>query len=204
MLSKQKTRANFLLASSTASLPYKTCASFMADLVRFRGSMTNMTPCLNGQTLDLFALYNEVTGRGGSKKTENAEASNLSLQVLQNHLRDRWNLSTDLVEPVEYRSLILALTSGLPNEVDYAMNTILLMSSHSPGLELNQCPQLVSLLLSSVGVVSSDPDSYSTLWKFWKAQCHRSFEHFWNTTICGEYQRQFLDPTSFAGKCTFL
>ncbi|VDL92459.1 unnamed protein product [Schistocephalus solidus] len=89
-------------------------------------------------------------------ETENAEASNLSLQVVQNHLRDRWNLSTDLVEPVEYRSLILALTSGLPNEVDYAMNTILLMSSHSPGLELNRCPQMVSLLLSSVGVLSSD------------------------------------------------
>ncbi|BHF69021.1 hypothetical protein SprV_0301206200 [Sparganum proliferum] len=93
----------------------------MADLVRFRGSLNNMNPCLNGRVLDLFALYNEVISRGGSKKVH------------------------------------VAFTFP-----------------------------------------SLDPDSYSMLWKFWKAQCHRSFDHFWSTTMCGEYEREFLDPTSFA------
>lgn len=78
----------------------------------------------------------------------------LSLQVVENHLRHRWNLSTDLIESVEYRALLLALESGLPNELDYAINTVLLMSSQQNGFELSRCPQILPLMLSTVGIYS--------------------------------------------------
>lgn len=120
---------------------------------------------------------------------DNFDSSSQNLQIIDNHLRNRWNLSTDLIEPVEYRALLLALHSGLPNELDYAINTILLMSSQQNGLELSHCPQLVSFLLATVGVFSSgnlhlnclcnnthtDPDSLGPLAKSWKIQCNRDF-----------------------------
>ena len=78
-----------------------------------------------------------------------------SLQTIENHLRHRWNLSTDLIESVEYRALLLALESGLPNELDYAINTILLMSSQQNGFDLVRCPQILPLMLSTVGIYST-------------------------------------------------
>ncbi len=86
--------------------------------------------------------------------------SSSNLQAIENHLRNRWNLSTDLIESVEYRALLLALQSGLPNELDYAINTILLMSSQQNGFELGRCPQILPLMLSTVGIYSTGMSVY--------------------------------------------
>ena len=93
----------------------------------------------------------------------------LSLQTVENHLRHRWNLSTDLIESVEYRALLLALESGLPNELDYAINTILLMSSQQNGFDLVRCPQILPLMLSAVGIFSTSTFAflfYHPIWCF--------------------------------------
>lgn len=108
-----------------------------------------------------------------------------SLQTVANHLRHRWNLSCDLIESVEYRALILALESGLPNELDYAINTILLMSSQPNGFDLGRCPQIVPLLLSTVGIYSTGPHSYRSLQDTWRSQCKRDFQNVSFTPLYG-------------------
>ncbi len=68
------------------------------------------------------------------------------------HMRKKWGLSTQLVDLKEYSLLEKALHSGLPNEVDFSLNTALLMSSQPSGLDLSMNRGLVDLLLAHVGV----------------------------------------------------
>ncbi|VEL11762.1 unnamed protein product, partial [Protopolystoma xenopodis] len=51
-----------------------------------------------------------------------------------------------------YSGLEFALASGLPNEIDFSLNTILLMSFNPKGIMLCKNPRIIDLLLSSVGI----------------------------------------------------
>lgn len=136
-------------------------------------------------------VQRSVDGQPGGDILEmDSNDPSLSLQLVENHLRHRWNLSIDLIESVEYRALLLALESGLPNELDYAINTVLLMSSQQNGFELSRCPQILPLMLSTVGIYStgmtinihylstiySGPCSYDLLKNAWRSQCNRDFQ----------------------------
>ncbi len=49
--------------------------------------------------------------------------------------------------------LVRSLQSGFPNEVDFCLNSLLIMSSDNKGvLPLNDIPQLVDVLLAHVGI----------------------------------------------------
>ncbi|VDQ03840.1 unnamed protein product [Trichobilharzia regenti] len=128
-------------------------------------------PYVSGHLIDLRKLYNEVAIRGGHKQDldqtikisrPNAHGNSLrsNAEEIPNHLRESWNLSTDLKDHFEYTSLERSLISGLPNEIELALNTILLMSSQPNCFSINRNPRLLDLLLSSVGL--SCPDINST------------------------------------------
>ncbi|VDM31681.1 unnamed protein product [Hydatigera taeniaeformis] len=133
------------------------------------GAISLQRDCVNiGQAVkNVFQNYLEVFERvhrslDGQSSAEVSQVleidlanDSLNLQVVENHLRHRWNLSTDLIESVEYRALLLALESGLPNELDYAINTILLISSQRNGFDLARCPEILPLMLSAVGIYST-------------------------------------------------
>lgn len=59
----------------------------------------------------------------------------------------------DLVDRVDYRLLEHALLSGFPNEMDFALNSMLLMSSQANTLCLYRNPRLLDMLLISVGMM---------------------------------------------------
>lgn len=62
-------------------------------------------------------------------------------------------LSTDLYKTSEYERLLMALTSPLPNEQDFAINVCLLMSNEAKHiLKLANCPKLLAFLLAHTGV----------------------------------------------------
>nr|CDS31955.1 zinc finger (C2H2) and AT rich interactive domain containing protein [Hymenolepis microstoma] len=146
-------------------------------------------------------VQRSVDGQPGGDILEmDSNDHSLSLQLVENHLRHRWNLSVDLIESVEYRALLLALESGLPNELDYAINTVLLMSSQQNGFELSRCPQILPLMLSTVGIYSTGPCSYDLLKNAWRSQCNRDFHKFWHSVVPSEYGRQFLNPNVFSYK----
>lgn len=62
-------------------------------------------------------------------------------------------LSTDLYTTSEYERLMMALTSPLPNEQDFAINVCLLMSNEAKHiLKVANCPKLLDCLLAHTGV----------------------------------------------------
>lgn len=69
------------------------------------------------------------------------------------YLRQSYGLSTDFVPPCDYSKLVLSLLSGLPNEVDFAVNVCTLLSNESKHvMQLDKDPKLVTLLLAHAGV----------------------------------------------------
>lgn len=69
------------------------------------------------------------------------------------YLRQSYGLSTDFVPPCDYNKLVLSLLSGLPNEVDFAVNVCTLLSNESKhAMQLDKDPKLVTLLLAHAGV----------------------------------------------------
>ncbi|KAH9280009.1 AT-rich interactive domain-containing protein 2 [Echinococcus granulosus] len=146
-------------------------------------------------------VHRSLDGQSGAEVSQVLEIDlandSANLQVVENHLRHRWNLSTDLIESVEYRALLLALESGLPNELDYAINTILLISSQRNGFDLARCPQILPLMLSAVGIYSTGPCSYYLLKDAWRSQCNRDFHTFWRSVVLSKYGCQFLNPDVF-------
>lgn len=52
----------------------------------------------------------------------------------------------------------MSLRSGLPNEVDLAVNVCVLLSTEGKHcIKLEKCPQLLHLLLAHVGVFEGEP-----------------------------------------------
>lgn len=59
----------------------------------------------------------------------------------------------DFTQPCDYNKLVLSLLSGLPNEVDFAVNVCTLLSNESKhAMQLDKDPKLVTLLLAHTGV----------------------------------------------------
>lgn len=72
---------------------------------------------------------------------------------LTDYLRQSYGLSTDFIPPSDYNKLVLSLLSGLPNEVDFAINVCTLLSNESKhAMQLEKEPKLVTLLLAHAGV----------------------------------------------------
>lgn len=86
---------------------------------------------------------------GNLKKKKNL----LLILCLTDYLRQSYGLSTDFVPPSDYNKLVLSLLSGLPNEVDFAINVCTLLSNESKhAMQLEKEPKLVTLLLAHAGV----------------------------------------------------
>lgn len=73
--------------------------------------------------------------------------------LFPDYLRQSYGLSTEFVPPCDYNKLVLSLLSGLPNEVDFAVNVCTLLSNESKhAMQLDKDPKLVTLLLAHAGV----------------------------------------------------
>ncbi len=82
-----------------------------------------------------------------------ANYDSLFILCLTDYLRQSYGLSTDFVPPSDYNKLVLSLLSGLPNEVDFAINVCTLLSNESKhSMQLEKEPKLVTLLLAHTGV----------------------------------------------------
>lgn len=96
-------------------------------------------------------------------------------EEIPNHLRKSWNLSIDLKDDFEYMSLEKSLLSGLPNEIELALNTILLMSSQPNDFSISKNPRLLDVLLYTVGIYGpSKFRSLNSLYRsiFYSRTCH--------------------------------
>uniref|UniRef100_A0A5K4ESX8 ARID domain-containing protein n=1 Tax=Schistosoma mansoni TaxID=6183 RepID=A0A5K4ESX8_SCHMA len=106
-------------------------------------------------------------------------------EEIPNHLRKSWNLSIDLKDDFEYVSLEKSLLSGLPNEIELALNTILLMSSQPNDFSISKNPRLLDVLLYTVGIYEHVTCQYNR------------YLNFWESNIDKENGRVFLSPIAF-------
>lgn len=85
-----------------------------------------------------------------------------------------------------YHKLELSLLSGLPNEVDFAVNILALLSNDSRhSLRLEKCPTLPRLLLAHVSVYATDDEgALSALHDLtWSKLSGRDFTQFWRDSL---------------------
>ncbi|KAF6767915.1 hypothetical protein AHF37_05171 [Paragonimus kellicotti] len=118
----------------------------------------------------------------------------LSCDEIPNHLRSSWNLSTCLLDRVDYSGLEHSLRSHLPNELDFALNSMLLMSSQPNGFSFQWNNRLLTLLLQSVGVFESLPNPNKLPVE---AATFRRFIGFWHANVLDKHGRAFLQPEAF-------
>ena len=76
-------------------------------------------------------------------------------------MRETSGMSMEFVEASRYKKLEMTLLSGLPNEVDFAMNTCTLLSNKGRHtLQLKETPRLLELLLAHVGIYRDGQSTY--------------------------------------------
>ncbi|XP_078584184.1 AT-rich interactive domain-containing protein 2-like isoform X3 [Branchiostoma floridae x Branchiostoma japonicum] len=117
-------------------------------------------------------------------------------------LRQTSGLSLDKPALTDYDKLMMSLQSGLPNEVDFAINVCTLLSNESKHvMRLNKAPRIIDQLLAQVGLFEDGPGSYQSVYEEgWKPLTGRDFVKFWKDTVeDGEMKdliRTHLDKTT--------
>ncbi|XP_054480655.1 AT-rich interactive domain-containing protein 2 isoform X2 [Anoplopoma fimbria] len=110
---------------------------------------------------------------------------NYQQHIVSDYLRQSYGLSSDFVPPCDYNKLVLSLLSGLPNEVDFAVNVCTLLSNESKhAMQLDKDPKLVTLLLAHAGVFDDSLASFSAVFGTdWKEKTSRDFVRFWKEVV---------------------
>ncbi|XP_030209636.1 AT-rich interactive domain-containing protein 2 [Gadus morhua] len=110
---------------------------------------------------------------------------NYQQHTVSDYLRQSYGLSTDFAAPCDYNKLVLSLLSGLPNEVDFAVNVCTLLSNESKhAMQLEKDPKLVTLLLAHTGVFDDSLGSFSGVFGAdWKENTSRDFVRFWKEVV---------------------
>ncbi|XP_077356107.1 AT-rich interactive domain-containing protein 2 [Festucalex cinctus] len=119
---------------------------------------------------------------------------NYQQHVVSDYLRQSYGLFTDFIPPCDYNKLVLSLLSGLPNEVDFAVNVCTLLSNESKhAMQLDKDPKLVTLLLAHTGVFDDSLGSYSGVFGTdWKAKTSRDFIRFWKEVVQDAEVRELI------------
>ncbi|CAL1542134.1 unnamed protein product [Lymnaea stagnalis] len=110
---------------------------------------------------------------------------NYNQHKLTDAQRQQYNLSTDLYEQSDYEKLEMSLRSGLPNEVDVAVNVCVLLSTEGKHcMKLEKTSHLMRLLLAHVGIFEEDSDDLQYLYRHcWASSENRNFLRFWFETV---------------------
>ncbi|KAK1906775.1 AT-rich interactive domain containing protein 2 [Dissostichus eleginoides] len=119
---------------------------------------------------------------------------NYQQHSVSDYLRQSYGLSLDLVPPCDYNKLVLSLLSGLPNEVDFAVNVCTLLSNESKhSMQLDKEPKLVTLLLAHAGVFDDSLGSFSGVFGAdWKEKTSRDFVRFWKEVVEDDEVRELI------------
>ncbi|XP_059154347.1 AT-rich interactive domain-containing protein 2-like isoform X2 [Physella acuta] len=99
--------------------------------------------------------------------------------------RQQYNLSTDLYDQKDYEKLELSLRSGLPNEVDMAVNVCVLLSTEGKHcMRLEKTSHMIRLLLAHIGIFEEDSEDMQNLYQnCWASSANRNFLRFWFETV---------------------
>uniref|UniRef100_A0A8C5MSP9 AT-rich interaction domain 2 n=1 Tax=Leptobrachium leishanense TaxID=445787 RepID=A0A8C5MSP9_9ANUR len=110
---------------------------------------------------------------------------NYQQHVVPDYLRQSYGLTMDFNTPNDYNKLVLSLLSGLPNEVDFAINVCTLLSNESKHvMQLDKDPKIITLLLANAGVFDDTLGTFSAVFgDEWKEKTDRDFVQFWKDIV---------------------
>ncbi|KAF7255216.1 hypothetical protein EG68_08167 [Paragonimus skrjabini miyazakii] len=167
---------------------------------------------------DLSCVLNQNTHRSSSLHPQDfswrAGITEKSLTDQSDHLDSlgrtnsvdgsNWDDPTRLRDLTELTLVELALASGLPNEIDAALNALLALSINpcittgaSTSIRLAHCKNLLNLLLATVGIYDDSVGSFIICDPVWRQQTQTNFLKFWHNTVKDPCCRFFLRPDVF-------
>ncbi|XP_050393095.1 AT-rich interactive domain-containing protein 2 isoform X1 [Patella vulgata] len=119
---------------------------------------------------------------------------NYSQHQIPDLLRKNNGFSLDVISLNDYDKLEKALLSGLPNEVDFAINVCTLLSNEGRHvLRLDKSKQLLHLLLAHIGVFNSGNESLYDLYRHgWIPYSQRDFLRFWYESVQDESIKELI------------
>lgn len=102
---------------------------------------------------------------------------------ISNSTREANKLSTNLYQSSEYDKLAMSLLSPLPNEQDFAINVLTLMSNEcKQTLRLWKCPRLIGILLAHAGCYEHS-NLREMFHEFYTTIRGHSLESFWKDLL---------------------
>ncbi|XP_034251223.1 AT-rich interactive domain-containing protein 2 isoform X2 [Thrips palmi] len=125
----------------------------------------------------------------------------LTYNAYQHNLTDNQRayhgLSTDLFKPSDYDKLAMSLMSPLPNEQDFAINVVTLLSNEGRHtLKLDKCPRLVEFLLAHAAVFSNEGTKNLFQDVYGKVR-RSSMTHFWADVLEDPELAHLADETQW-------
>lgn len=129
---------------------------------------------------------------------------NYQQHSVSDYLRQSYGLSMDFNSPNDYNKLVLSLLSGLPNEVDFAINVCTLLSNESKHvMQLEKDPKIITLLLANAGVFDDTLGSFSTVFgEEWREKTDRDFVKFWKDIVDDNEVRDLISDRNKAHEDT--
>ncbi|XP_055510799.1 AT-rich interactive domain-containing protein 2-like [Leucoraja erinacea] len=122
--------------------------------------------------------------------------------IIPESVRRGYGLFTEFTTISDYNKVVLSLLSGLPNEVDFAINVCTLMShGNQQILQMEKDPKVVTLLLAHAGIFDDSPGTYLNVYESeWKIKSGRDFIKFWKDTVEDHEVRELIGEKSLKTK----
>ncbi|XP_072109362.1 AT-rich interactive domain-containing protein 2-like isoform X2 [Mobula birostris] len=122
--------------------------------------------------------------------------------IIPESVRRGYGLFTEFTTISDYNKVMLSLLSGLPNEVDFAINVCTLMShGNQQILQMEKDPKVVTLLLAHAGIFDDSPGTYLNVYESeWKIKSGRDFIKFWKDTVEDQEVRELVGDKNHKSK----
>ena len=161
------------------------------DPIQFNVSLASFNMnMINSSTGSMLLSVNSSTSNTLSKKDDDEDSSKKrfsylidSTPMIYNYSQHQINLHNKQFNP--YEKLELSLLSGLPNEIDFVFNSILLLSSDEyHAFRIHQSPKLIDILLAHVGFFGTNKVNaevyrklYDNAWSLCDKETQNSSDH---------------------------
>ncbi|KAF1765189.1 hypothetical protein GCK72_005141 [Caenorhabditis remanei] len=124
---------------------------------------------------------NEMSRSRGRNATSFFATNDCPISYNRNHLDQQLRDERgQIINDPDYARLTKSLISGLPNEIDFAMNVCMLLSHAGPKqLRISHAPTLLTLLVAHTGVYDEDDKTMLELGQDWKRSTRHNFRSFW-------------------------
>ncbi|EFO27606.2 hypothetical protein LOAG_00875 [Loa loa] len=121
-----------------------------------------------------------LSSRSRSKGFSSLATADCPISTGQRQASEYFRLRPEKKE-AEYDRIVKSLLSGLPNEVDFAVNVCTLLSHPGPRvLRLVAAPQIITLLVAHLAIFPDDDRAFYDLYKSWELVSGHNFIAFWS------------------------